>query len=57
MYKLTNNPYTNEAVSVVRMADKTCIPFDQANTDYQQYLAWLDAGNTPEPADEPAQGE
>jgi len=27
------------------------IPFDPANTDYQEYLEWVAAGNTAEAAD------
>jgi hypothetical protein len=28
------------------------IPKDPDNTDYQEYLKWLEEGNTPEPAEE-----
>jgi hypothetical protein len=51
MYKLIKN-LRNEISSVQRLDDNAVIPFDQANTDYQDYLKWLDEGNTPLPADE-----
>ena len=52
MYKVLLNPFTNEAGGMIlRLSDNTFIPFDPANTDYAEYLAWLDAGNTPLPSD------
>jgi len=39
--------------AILRTADNAFIPPDPANTDYQTYLEWLEAGNTPEPAPEP----
>jgi len=36
---------------IVRIADNAHIPFDHANTDYQEYLKWLAEGNQPQPAE------
>jgi hypothetical protein len=46
MYKLTR--FQNQ---VQRLEDQALIPFDPANTDYAEYLKWLDEGNTPLAAD------
>jgi hypothetical protein len=51
MYKL-NIPYLGNIENIIRLSDNAFIPFDPANTDYQAYLAWLEEGNTPEPAEE-----
>lgn len=39
-----------DSTSILRKSDGAIIPSDSANTDYAAYLAWVDAGNTPEPA-------
>jgi len=39
---------------VIRLSDNAFIPFDPANTCYQEYLKWINEGNTPLPPDEPS---
>ena len=53
IYKLIKNAFTNEIDQVKTQVGNviTLIPFDDSNRDYQEYKAWLDAGNTPEAAD------
>jgi hypothetical protein len=53
MYKLLPDTFMGPATCIKRVADNASIPFDPANTDYQEYLEWLEAGNTPIPADQP----
>jgi hypothetical protein len=52
MYQLPKTLEGWTVNSIIRLSDNSAIPFDEANTDYQAYLKWLDEGNTPEPADE-----
>ena len=46
MYQFNRNPITNEIVSIIRVSDNACIPFDENNIDYQGYLQWLADGNS-----------
>ena len=54
MYKIINNREGNLACLQVEKPGVTLsIPPDPENTDYQEYLKWLEEGNTPLPADDP----
>ena len=39
--------------TILRLADKAWIPQDPANRDFAEFTAWLEAGNTPDPAPTP----
>ena len=55
-YKLFNSPMEGTLTSVIKSDStqsdlKLFIPIEEKNTDYQEYLAWVAEGNTPEAAD------
>ena len=54
LYKLHKDPLTGETDFVFKNLDNpphSCIPFDEGNSDYQEYLAWVTEGNTIEDVD------
>ena len=53
MYRYFKNSINNEIYTdcIIRTSDNAHIPFDPANTDYQEYLEWVAEGNEPEPAE------
>jgi hypothetical protein len=55
MYKLARPIIQGgESQAVCKLDSNLWIPFDPANTDYQEYLKWVAEGNTPLPADQGA---
>jgi hypothetical protein len=52
MYQLIDFIPGKPAPQVKRLSDNAFIPFDQQNTDYVAYLAWVAEGNEPLPPDD-----
>jgi hypothetical protein len=52
MYQLPPDFMSQLSQCVKRMSDGAFIPCDLANRDYQEYLEWIKAGNTPLPAED-----
>ncbi len=50
-YKLLKNQFGEvDLTTILRTTDNACIPIDTSNTDYQEYLKWVEEGNTADPA-------
>ena len=58
-YKKLKNSLTNEDFTdiVLRKEDNAVIPFDEANTDYQEYLEWAKTNTAEDAAELPTTPE
>ena len=58
IYKLVKDPLTEEVTTVKKQIGDSepyrtiYIPFNEDNTDYQEYLKWVAEGNTAEESEE-----
>ena len=51
LYIRLGQTVADAAYTVNEDGSMTSFIFNENNTDYQAYLKWVEAGNTPEPAD------
>lgn len=51
MYKLIKDKISNQHYAIKRLSDNGIIPMTNGNRDYEEYLAWVAEGNTPEEAE------
>ena len=52
IYKLLKNQFGEiDSTTILRKTDNAFIPIDTANIDYEEYLKWVEEGNTAEAAD------
>lgn len=49
--KRTRTAYNTVNGELVPFTEVVFIPMEPLNKDYREYLAWLDLGNTPDPAE------
>ena len=50
---ITSNEIIERLIVITDINDnQMTVPFASGNLEYQEYLAWVAEGNTPEPADE-----
>ena len=50
-YKIADGTQVEAVIRTTSLGIVSTVPFAEGNTDYQDYLKWVDEGNTAEAAD------